>query len=87
MSFEIVDPESETIVDNETTHSPVAVAGGVAVIDHKDDVPYFVKMLEKGVPIYNDGPSILRTSESKCCLIIIGPIIVKLKMFTHIGLQ
>ena len=55
MGSQIIDPELETIVDNETTHSPVVVAGGVVAKDHKDDASYFLKMLKQGVLIYDDS--------------------------------
>ena len=76
MNSEIIDPEIETIVDS-TTSSPVKVLQAIVQKDHSDDVPYFIKMIEKGVPIYNDGPPILRTSESKCIFIIIRPLIIQ----------
>jgi len=48
--------------------------------DHKDDVSYLIMMLEKGVPIYNDGPPKNKTSDSKCSLLILGCIILKYNM-------
>jgi len=81
MTSEIIDPELKTIVDS-TTSPQVDVTPAIVQKDHSDDVPYFVRMIEKGVPIYNDGPPILRSSESKCNFIIIRPLIVKYKHHT-----
>jgi len=82
MTSEIIDPELETIVDS-ITSSPVEVVQAIVQKDHSDDVPYFIKMIEKGVPIYNDGPRILRTTESKCNFIIIRSLIVKYTNLTR----
>ena len=82
MTSEIIDPELKTIVDS-TTSPQVDVTPAIVQKDHSDDVPYFIKMIEKGVPIYNDGPRILRTTESKCNFIIIRSLIVKYTNLTR----
>lgn len=76
MTSEIIDPELETIVDC-TTSPSLEIVPAIVQKDHSDDVPYFIKMIEKGVPIYNDGPRILRTTESKCHFIILRSLIIK----------
>jgi len=73
---DVIDSELKCI-----THSPVTVPGEVDTKDHKDDISYFIKMLEKGVPVCNDGPPILRTSESNYSLIIIRSLIIKYSYF------
>jgi len=67
ITSEIIDVELETVVAK----------------DQEKDVSFFVDMIKRGTPIfpiYNDGPPILRPSGSRCCLILIESMFVKVKM-------
>ena len=57
--------------------------GTVVAKDQEENASFFVEMINRGTPIfpiYLDGPPILRTSGSKCCLILIGSVFIKTKM-------
>jgi len=55
----------------------------VVAKDQEENASFFVEMINRGTPIfpiYLDGPPILRTSGSRCYLILIESMLVKVKM-------